>query len=168
MLRRIIYFSTFIILFVPALSHAGILSTEWGSSPDSFITKKTRQLTNKQMKCIQNCAITANYTIFNNHMEAKFWFETNNKKNGMLKEVWLISEKFINKKISEHSTSQINLFNNFKNLYTKKYGEPELKHRNDTMELLGIITYIWKDNKRSNNIQLENWINQVRLKYKPL
>jgi len=157
-----------LMMCIPALCNAGVLSSEWETSPNDLMRSATRELDKKSLDCVKNCAITANYRVFSKTMKARFWFTTNDKNDGQLKEIWLDSKKFEKSGSLKKTSSQLTLFNKFKKLYTAKYGQPKKEYRDNTMKFLGISTYVWQDSKRNNLIHLENWLDQVRLKYKPL
>lgn len=168
MKRRNICFYLSIVMLIPAIVDARVLFSDWGMSPNALMSAATIDLKNKSIACDKNCSIIAEYMIFNEKMGVSFWFDAIDRDKASLKEIWLDSRKFDDATSAQQVPLQKNLFASFKELYTRKFGEPSVNFRDDTMKLLGIATYFWLDRERGNAIYLENWMQQVRLKYKPV
>lgn len=158
----------FLLVFVPMTSNAGVLFSEWGMSADTLMNDSRSELKNKSLKCEVSCSVSANYMMFDQEMRVKYWFSSNDSAVGGLKEIWMSSEEFDGNNIKDSGKEKEQLFNEFKKLYTSRFGEPVMSYKDDTMELLGIKTHDWGDSTRKNDIQLEMWLKRVRVKYLPL
>ena len=168
MIGRNIYTFLLFLMLPPSLAGAKVLSSDWGMSSSSLMKIETVKLKNKKIECKKSCSVVADYTIFDEKMKASFWFNADELDSDNLKEIWLESRVFSEDQSASLKIIQKKLFNDFKKLYTTKFGEPSIKFRDRTMEMLNIATYVWKDASRNNLFHLENWLNKVRLKYKPI
>ena len=168
MLYRPIPALLFALSMMGTVCDAGVLSSDWGMSPKALRSTDTPELANKTMECFKfRCMLSAEYTMYDNRMQAEFSFSDGDKDSGKLQGVSLI--KYFDPTLSEDPLSpKHKLFTRLVELYTDRYGEPKKSINGEAAKLHGVHTYSWFDSKRNNSIELEKWTGYINLDYAPI